>query len=277
MLYAAAIAPKTEQMVSLLGFATNHSKPELIEEFYGLTSAVVIIKDQGLADTRDWENMEPLKIIRHDEKIVQPFHPFEVEETFEPMVFTLDVLALMLQYRAWRLDNLEKGVEGESIHNFIYNYVMVNTVSTFMDLSLVNLYLSDASELTIIDTNSPIITSKHDKQIMNVIEDVKDNMLLHREIYPDMLTIMPTLAGTAADTLHLRVTYISTNNMEAYYIARSEYFMKIMETFGEDVKKPNTTLINDYEITTRRAKSANVIGKMSKHFDMTLSEAHKGR
>jgi len=275
--YARHIVGKIPRLSSILGFATNSGKPDMIADFFKDTEACVIVTDKGLSDTNDWHNMKPLRILRHEETVVQPFHPIEAQVSGSPVVVELDILGLMLQYRAWELENLKNGISGVPVANFIYTYVMTNVITNFINLSLVNLYLSEDADIDRIEDNSPLVISDHTREIRNIVNDVRDDMLIHREHYNVMLTGLPVVGGTAATELFSQVPFINTYNMEAHYIARAEYFMRIMEAYGDDVKKPNSDFINDFDLTRRRVISSNVIGNMTKAFDMKLSKEYEGR
>ncbi len=138
----------TEKMMfnlNNLGYITFNRRGEtMFESIYKYSMNTIMLGTQeynmySLKDT--WRTVSPIIVTGHNGTDISFNHP-EYNDNMLDIYFELDPVLLMLQYREWCLVRKSEN-KSTSIKIFTYQYPLANLIPSFLDHSLVNIYLED--------------------------------------------------------------------------------------------------------------------------------------
>lgn len=132
-----------------LGMTSPISRGQLFNGvFYGKGNAEILIADNTsfdpIAANKDWENLEPIRVLRHPRSDLNMNIPNGINTGMEKglVVVVVNITMLALQYRAFRrAENQHSFMSGgneRSIMQFLHMYPLTNMVKSHMDVVMFN-------------------------------------------------------------------------------------------------------------------------------------------
>lgn len=155
--YIFAISNRKDYILRNYGIVSSGSRGKALKNiFFKNSTEILMDKDDGLHIEKldemidNWEDIQALTCIEHNYKDMH-YHSLNnkleyIEDKNNLAIFTIDFIKLMIQFRCYRRRALELD-RAVSIPEFLYRYVLPNASESLMDISLMNYYISENSDV----------------------------------------------------------------------------------------------------------------------------------
>ena len=177
--------------------------------------------DYTITDDITLLDIPALGVLDHDNTDVSMIHPMKYTGKPTVVIYYIDVVLLLLQYRTW----LKTRTYGESTNteHFIYNIVLPNTIRSYCNISIRNMCATGAS-ITKGSKDSSISLSDYDDRLDKITTQIYTYFTKRRLSIYSMLDMIPCI-GT--DRTYLR--YIQSYYTGVYngYNKGVEYYFDI--------------------------------------------------
>lgn len=155
--YIFSISARKDYILRNYGIVSTGTRGKALKNIFFKNSIEIIMdRDNGLhfdnieEMLEKWEDIESLTCIDHNYRDMH-FHTLNnkleyLEDKNNVSIFTIDFIKLMIQFRCYRRNalSLDRAV---SIPEFLYRYVFPNASESLMNISLMNYYMSENSDI----------------------------------------------------------------------------------------------------------------------------------
>ncbi|MBN22808.1 MAG: hypothetical protein CL678_16095 [Bdellovibrionaceae bacterium] len=171
--------------------------------FYGkgYTEVMVsVIEDvDPLKAVDNWENLEPIRVIRHPQYsvLLNPLQPSKNPGNGGLVVMLIDIPLLALQYRGWRRHRDKTTPTGEplrTVMQFVAGYVLPNMLGSHMDIAMLNRMNAalDGYDIPKEETWFPFMTVSYHDKIDRELVKLNELLLKNTTDFVGMLKNIPT-------------------------------------------------------------------------------------
>jgi len=237
--YIFSISSRKDYIIRNYGVVAVGSRGKAIKNIFFKNSIEILMdKDDGLhfedIDNmlENWEDIQALTCIEHNYKDSH-YHTLNNKLEYKNSgnniaIFTMDFIKLMIQFRCYRQNalRLDRVV---SIPEFLYRYVLPNASESLMNISLMNYYMSENSD---IELNSIKQTFKTPILLLNNESTFNSYLSNISGVFRKMSKNKPY------QLLLYRMLLLNTNGLELIY---------------------NRTKNTEYAITNRWANNVSII------------------
>lgn len=155
--YIFSISNRKDYILRNYGIVSSGNRGKVLKNiFFKNSTEILMDKDEGLHIEKlddmidNWEDIQSLTCIEHNYKDMH-YHSLNnkleyIEDKNNLAIFTIDFIKLMIQFRCYRKRALELD-RAVSIPEFLYRYVLPNASESLMNISLMNYYTSENSDI----------------------------------------------------------------------------------------------------------------------------------
>lgn len=238
---------------------SNIHKGSILESvIFGYNSHEIFLYEEEEIDIMsiedNWLDLKPLKIIKYDGTDINLTMPSK-EINFDKdtlSIFKIDVRMLILQYRFWALERINKDFSTDPA-SFIYSIVFPNMIEDILNHSIIN-------RLEHMIKNKPIIINNHqhpfnildmnsniNKILKNTIKYVKYQNKSYTNIMKNVHLINNDMYNMAFEP-----ELGNKQSRWVYFLAKIPYLKLLFSLSNEETYKRNKDTINELRILIKQ-------------------------
>jgi hypothetical protein len=266
--FVSIMEAKIERIVRTYGIVTNYNNGKANENILlpkGNNELLLLVNgdinfDISLTNFRDYSYLEVVYQDSDDISVI-PIGESGYEVGDSLIVYEIDLINLLLQYRTWANIRVNNEMSTD-IGFFINSIVRPNTLASFIDHAVLNRFFTimtggKGSKATPnIVSPATNINSKLDRALKYSIKSLKDS----RKPIDQIIDNIPTLfSDSMSDRLKLTQTYYNRQSEWGLYTARLIYINSLLLLMGEKGIMFNKAYINELRI--RLEESNNLLDR----------------
>ena len=235
------------------GITSNIGRGKVFNSiFYGENSTELFLYTENDFDIfslkNKWEELTPIKVIHTNNVDLDFYVPFNDRININELlvVMEIDITILLLQYRYWVKDRVNKGMS-TNVNVFLARVVTPNMLDNMLDLTIYNRFVR-ANDNTLFDTSfldHPFdvtdYTHRLDKVLVNVYKDMVDSPLHFIQAYKTIPTVVNVDMLAALTISH---KYYTKQSSWLLWVSRMTYYTDMISILGKPGIKNNTDILN---------------------------------
>ena len=234
-----------------VGIGSSVARPRMTT--VGGNDALIIscTSDMSILDYEDYKGLTPLKPLQSD--TVDISCNLVTDMDLGLTIYTLDIVMLMNQFHYYMKDNPESNARA-----FVLKYVYGNMVKYFLELAIINLYLTDA--IPHYAPKHPFTIINIERALTKIIRIQKQYLTKTKRPYMEALrNIHLPYSGSADTFLNRKIPIVNRQNQLALYIALANVTYDLIYFLGDVGIKRNLKTISQLRIGHDRMASGNVL------------------
>lgn len=237
-----------------------------------------IVESKSMVDllsinTSTFHTRAPVVVTNHPYIDLHGNHPHRIVDanSSQLIVYTIDIVELLIMYKCYYHQEELLG-NTSSIASFVHRYVMTNTISSFMDIAIINNYLSKG-----------MITLKNNHvnpdPAMGMWRNRLDTAIRKLDISRSISAVellkgrLPLPNGTVYDTLRIRGFY--ENRKSRIYLILTMYqyiahILTIIDPYASSNSRYTEQLLYDLDVIENNNINSYVDKILTSEYDKTL-------
>jgi len=217
---------RTQQICKLHDIGSQYSYADLS------TEEVFILKDSGdYLNTKNWEALCPLKPMFFNETNYMLTHPQNFDMT--NVIYFLDLKLLAIQYLYYAKAKY-RFKESYNERIFLYQYPYTNAIEGFLNLGIINTYLTNISIFEI--NTHPFYVNDVSKYFIKDAKILNKNLFKNKNTYDGYLLNINVLNSTALEYLQTNMPYFNRYNIVPYFIIYINIVKSIYDIMNKSSK-----------------------------------------
>ncbi len=179
-----------------------------------------------------WKTQIPLRPIRTDSQDINLAHPTDMLLESSLTVYELDTRLMMVMYKYWVEDQIKNDGSTDP-SSFVYNYVITNSIPIFLDLSIINRFLSPSIEKIPFIKVHPFVIRDQTTALNNTLRYMQKKLKKRNTYYEELLANIPTVYSKDSFSLiQDKESFINRQNIWSHFIARGDLLIKLIYFLG---------------------------------------------
>jgi hypothetical protein len=233
---------------------TSFSDKGIVFDNIIATKNVALVTHLDGGTKGDWKEMVPLKFISTKSTSLQFKDLAKDYVTDDDYVthMSLDIMEFALMYRGWKINKSSRDLD-TGIANFIYSYVIPNTMTSLYNLSIINRYFMIDLDNDDVRTHGQFTIKSRYNLVDRFITDNRDYLLKQVETYDFYLASIPVYKSTASSALLLDFQQMGLNLLTFSVASRVRVFSNIRDYFDNgtgNVNYINNDILNEVWLKT---------------------------
>jgi len=225
-----------------LNFTSDINRGIIHENILGTSCVLYENSFLNPFDAEDYEKYSAIKVLYSTNSDLSMNHPTKIK--YGSYVLEVDVIAVMMQYRKWSINRIDKGY-GNSPNVFVFQVLYTNMIKDILELSIFNRFFT-----TVFSEDSqpqhPFNVRNHDIAINKELDKVSTRLAKKQFRYSEFLKNIPMpFNKDAGELLHYGTLNINRQNRWMMFFARISYIIDIIEFLGKkNVIRNKDSIIN---------------------------------
>lgn len=275
--YLNRIAVNARLVSKQFNIVSNINSGEILDNvFFGKGSREILLYREDLIDLdyieENYKNMDTVRVIYTESTDLDFYVPRNQKVYLTPVlnIMSIDIVALLMQYRYWALDRIANDASTNP-NVFIAQIVLPNMVPNMLDLAIWNRYIHLA-----LDQPISTFTIKHpfnvldystgiDNILSSVVKDTKD---VNQPLIQTILSVPTIYNVDMLATLYIGHKFYTQQSEWVLWLSRTNVVADLLTLLNSKGIRRNAGLLNVLPVLVKQMKRA-LAGVISQKFNKT--------
>lgn len=230
--------------------------------FFGKGSREILLYKESFIDVTDVEerymDMAPVRVIYTESTDLDFYLPFNKKVYKTPVlnIMTIDIVALLMQYRAWALYRISKDASTNP-NVFIAQVILPNMIPNILDLAIWNRYMHLALDIPIpsFKFDHPFTVLDYSVGIDAILKNIVKNTKNENQPLVQTILSVPTIYNKdMLETLSIGHKFFTTQSLWVLWLARTNTIADLLSILSSKGIRRNTDLLNTLPVQVKQMK-----------------------